>query len=230
MRLLITVLTFLGFMQATQAMAQNSPVVVELFTSQGCSSCPPADEILHDLAKRDNVIALALHVDYWDYLGWKDEFASPQFTNRQHGYAQAFRARNVYTPQMVFNGQDPVVGSRAMEVMDTLQAHQRVDQPVQVTLRRNGERVMITAESSQRGDYVVLLARFTPLQTVDVRRGENAGRRLTYTNVVTSMEAMQRWDGRSTLRLDAPAPGDAPVAVLVQGVGFGPIVGAAQLR
>ncbi len=230
MRQIIALLAFLGFFQATAATAQNSPVVVELYTSQGCSSCPPADAILHDLAKRDDVIALALHVDYWDYLGWKDEFADPRFTNRQHGYAQAFHARNVYTPQMIFNGKEHVVGSRTMQVMDTLMAHQQQAQPVQVSLRRNGDRVIINAQSSQRGDYVVQMARYTPQETVDVRRGENAGRTLSYANIVTSLEAISRWDGRAPLALDAPAPGGAPVVVIVQQTGFGPIVGAAQLR
>lgn len=230
MRHLIAVLSFLGFVQATQVIAQNGPVVIELYTSQGCSSCPPADAILHDLAKRDGVIALALHVDYWDYLGWKDEFARPEYTNRQHGYAQAARARNVYTPQMVFNGKDHVVGSRAMSVMDTLQAHQRQSNPVQVSLTRNGDRVRIDAETRTRGDYVVQVARYSPQETVDVRRGENAGRTLRYAHVVTSLEVVGRWDGRAPLALDAAAAGDAPFVVLIQQTGFGPIVGAAELR
>ncbi len=89
MRHFLAVLSFFGMFHTTHAMAQNGPVVVELYTSQGCSSCPPADAMLHDLAKRDDVIALALHVDYWDYIGWKDSFGSPDNTARQHAYARA---------------------------------------------------------------------------------------------------------------------------------------------
>jgi len=95
----------------------DGPVVVELFTSQGCSSCPPADKILGELAKRDDVIALSLHVDYWDYLGWKDDFASPAHTARQQGYATALGERMMFTPQMIIGGTDSVVGSRAMELI-----------------------------------------------------------------------------------------------------------------
>ena len=230
MRHLIAVLSLLGFVQATQVSAQNSPVVIELYTSQGCSSCPPADAMLHDLAARDNVIALALHVDYWDYLGWKDEFGSPENTARQHAYARSFNATTVYTPQMVFNGQDDVVGSRAMQVMDMLQAHQNRGNPVDVSLTRQGERVIINASTRTRGDYVVQLVRYIPEQTVDVRRGENAGKTLSYAHVVTSWDNIHRWDGRAPLALDAPAPGSAPIVVLVQQRGHGAIVGAAELR
>lgn len=230
MRYLFAVLSVVGLLNTSQAIAQDSPVVIELYTSQGCSSCPPADAILHDLAKRDDVIALALHVDYWDYIGWKDEFARPEYTNRQHGYAQAARARNVYTPQMVFNGKDHVVGSRAMSVMETLQAHQQQVNPVQVRLTRNGDRVRIDAETRTRGDYVVQVARYSPQETVNIRRGENAGRTLSYAHVVTSLEVISRWDGGAPLALDAAAAGDAPFVVLIQQIGFGPIVGAAELR
>lgn len=230
MRLFIAVLSFLGLFQASQAIAQDGPVVIELYTSQGCSSCPPADAMLHELAARDDVIALALHVDYWDYLGWKDEFGRPENTERQHAYARSFRATTVYTPQMVFNGQDDVVGSRAMQVMDLLQAHQRRGNSVEVTLARRGERVIINADADARGDYVVQLVRYIPEQTVDVRRGENAGKTLSYANIVTSWDYISRWDGRAPLALDAAAPGDAPIVVIVQQRGYGPILGAAELR
>jgi hypothetical protein len=230
MRLFIAVLSFLGLLQAVPAVAQDGPVVIELYTSQGCSSCPPADALLHDLAARDDVIALALHVDYWDYLGWKDDFGRPENTARQHGYARAFRAATVYTPQMIFNGQDDAVGSRAMQVMDLLQAHQRRGNPVDVSLTRQGERVIINAEADARGDYIVQLVRYMPEQTVDVRRGENAGKVLSYANIVTSWDAISRWDGRAPLALDAAAPGSAPIVVIVQQNGHGSIVGAAELR
>ena len=230
MRQLFLVLSIFGLLLAPAANAEEGSVVIELYTSQGCSSCPPADEMLYDLAKRDGVIALALHVDYWDYLGWKDGFARPQFTSRQHGYAQAARATTVYTPQMVINGQDMVVGSRAMQVMDALENHRGHVMPVSVSLSRRGDVLRIVAETEAYGDFIVQMVRYLPEATVDVRHGENAGRTLTYSNIVTSWEAISRWDGRAPFAMEIEVAGDSPVVVLVQHRGFGPIVGAAQLR
>ena len=105
------------------AAAESRPVVVELFTSQGCSSCPPADAFLHELSQRDDVIALALHVDYWDYIGWKDIFAQPAFTKRQKAYAKAGGRRSVYTPQMIIGGQDHVVGTHEENASALIQQH-----------------------------------------------------------------------------------------------------------
>ncbi|MDX8349616.1 DUF1223 domain-containing protein [Cognatiyoonia sp. IB215446] len=230
MRHFLAAVAFFGLLQTTQAFAQNGPVVIELYTSQGCSSCPPADAMLHDLAKRDDVIALALHVDYWDYIGWKDSFAQPAFTARQHDYARAVNSATVYTPQMVIGGVDHVIGSRPMQVMDTIQAHSAKGNPVAVSLTRQGERVRISAQPGGAGDYVVQLVRYTPEETVAIRRGENAGRNLSYANIVTSWTVLDRWDGQSPLNLVAQAEGDAPVAVIIQQATNGPVVGAAQLR
>ena len=135
-----TVMTF--WMLAGSALwAQTSPVVVELFTSQGCSSCPPADAMLHKLAERDDVIALALHVDYWDYIGWKDEFAVPAYTKRQRGYARTNGRRMIYTPQMVINGQDDVIGAKPMDVSDLIQKHHEVADKValEIEIRFGGK-------------------------------------------------------------------------------------------
>lgn len=230
MRPFLIALSFLGLFAVTPAGAQNGPVVVELYTSQGCSSCPPADAMLHELAKRDDVIALALHVDYWDYIGWKDIFASPAYTARQQGYAQASRAGMVYTPQIVINGQDHVVGSRPMQVMDLLQAHRAQGLPVAVSMARNGDRVVIRAQATTPGDYLVQLVRYTPQQTVSIGRGENAGRALSYVHIVNSLAMIHRWDGAAALALDAQAAGSDPVVVIIQQADHGPIVGAAELR
>ena len=115
---------------ATSVSSQDRPVVVvELFTSQGCSSCPPADALLERLSGRNDVIALSLHVDYWDYIGWKDKFASLAHTKRQQAYARAGGRRSVYTPQMIVNGLDDVAGTAPMDVVDMIDRHSR-RQPV----------------------------------------------------------------------------------------------------
>ncbi|MEL6315991.1 MAG: DUF1223 domain-containing protein, partial [Pseudomonadota bacterium] len=125
--------------------AADTPVVVELFTSQGCSSCPPADALLHELAKRDDVIALALHVDYWDYIGWKDEFAHPDYAKRQRGYAIEAGRRSVYTPQMIINGVTDIVGARPMELSKAIAEHAAAPKALDLTLDRAGDVVTISA-------------------------------------------------------------------------------------
>ena len=229
MRQFLTALAVTGILSTNPAAAE-SPVVVELFTSQGCSSCPPADAFLHDLAKRDDVIALALHVDYWDYIGWKDIFAKPEYTARQHAYAQAANATTVYTPQMVINGKDHVVGSRPMQVMDIVQAHRANGSPVDVSLTRNGDTVQINARGNAPGDYVVQLVRYTPQQAVAIRRGENAGRDLNYAHIVNAWDVIADWNGAAPLRMSASVTGGDPVVVIIQETRNGPIVGAAELR
>ncbi|WP_224824502.1 thioredoxin family protein [Cognatishimia sp. MH4019] len=215
---------------ATSAVANDQPVVVELYTSQGCSSCPPADKLLHELAEMDDVIALSLHVDYWDYLGWKDKFASPAFTKRQHNYARALGETSVYTPQMIIGGTDHVVGSRPMKVSKLIQKHGQKPKQVDVVLQRNGSQVVINAASAQTQDMVVYLIRYSPRETVDVRRGENRGHTLTYANVVTDWQQVEEWDGAEPLRVFAQATGTAPVVVIVQRKGYRDVLGAAQLR
>ncbi len=214
------------------AQAQTNPVVVELFTSQGCSSCPPADEMMQDMAKRSDIIALALHVDYWDYIGWKDEFASPQFTQRQHNYARAAGERTVYTPQFVVGGVDHVIGAKPMDVMDEIRDHASSASGVMVVLTRSGGTFHIegTARQGARGPWVVQLVRYTPEQTVSIGRGENAGRTVTYSNVVTSWDVVGQWDGQPTFSADVPARGGAPAVVIVQQTGAGPILAAARLQ
>lgn len=230
MRYFFALLSCLSLLQATQVSAQNGPVVVELFTSQGCSSCPPADAMLHELAQRDDVIALALHVDYWDYIGWKDVFARPEHTARQHAYARAANAETVYTPQMIIGGTDHVIGSRPMQVMDALQARMMQGNAVDVRITRSGDRVFIAATSTTGGDYLVQLVRYTPTETVAITRGENAGHNLIYSNIVTSWDVIGRWDGLSGLQIEAAAAGTDPVVVILQQATHGPIVGAAELR
>ncbi len=206
-------------------------VVVELYTSQGCSSCPPADKLLGKLAERDDVIPLALHVDYWDYIGWKDEFADPAHTQRQRGYARAWNQRTIYTPQMVVGGLHGVVGNRPMDVATLIQKHAMATPRADVTLSRAGEAVTIEAQAlGEIAPAQVHLVRYTPSAQVDIRRGENAGRKLTYHNIVTEWRTLGAWDGAAPLRLTETVKGDGPVVVIVQEGTHGLILAAARLR
>lgn len=213
--------------------AQSGPVVVELFTSQGCSSCPPADALLHRLADREDVLPLALHVDYWDYIGWKDRFAKPSHTLRQKGYAHAGGRNMIYTPQMVIMGQDDVVGADAMELSDVIAKHHRIKPTVQVMAARDGEvltlrlRPLVELPAAQ---LAVHLVRFAPLKSVEITRGELAGHHLDYANVVEGWLQLESWDGQAELSLTLQMTGTNAGAVLVQQGAFGPILAAARVE
>lgn len=216
-------------LSANVGAAQTNPVVVELYTSQGCSSCPPADEMMRTLAGRDDIIALSLHVDYWDYIGWKDVFGSPAFTRRQHGYANAANARTVYTPQFIIGGADFVVGAKSMELMDAVAAQR--PSGIALNLSRSGNQLRIAAAPGRGGrDMVVQVVRYTPEEQVAIQRGENAGRTIAYSNIVTSWDVVGQWNGRSALDMTTPVSGTSPIVVIVQDAAFGPIMAAARLR
>lgn len=215
----------------TAAGHADSPVVVELYTSQGCSSCPPADELLTEIADREDVIALALHVDYWDYLGWQDAFANPAYTQRQRNYARAAGKRMIYTPQMVIGGLDHIVGHKPRDLRAALREHAAKRSPVNLALSRRGNDVEITAQAAQgTGPMVVQLVRYAPEQSVSIRRGENAGRDILYSNIVTSWQNLAEWNGRNALSLRTEAPGEQPIVVIVQSEGYGAILAAERLR
>lgn len=208
------------------------PVVIELFTSQGCSSCPPADAMIAGLAPRDDVIALALHVDYWDYIGWADIFASPAYSDRQRDYAAAAGTRAVYTPQIVVGGGGRVMGAKAGKLGEAIEAAAARPSPVRLSLSRDGSALRVTAEADgplARG-AVVQLVRYQPEQTVAIERGENAGKTIHYTNIVSDWQTVADWDGAAAMTLDLTAEGDDPVVVIVQEAGMGLILAAARLR
>ncbi|OAN77115.1 hypothetical protein A8B78_14760 [Jannaschia sp. EhC01] len=216
---------------ATPALADD-PVVVELFTSQGCSSCPPADALLGELAEREDVIALALHVDYWDYIGWADTFATDAFTQRQHAYGQAAGSTVVYTPQMVIGGVDHVIGNRAMDVADTIAAHRSTPNPVSVETAssQSGWQVRaIWVGEGQAPQMVVQVVTYSPEEHVDITRGENAGLSTAYHNVVRSWQVVSDWSGAQAFEAEVRPTGELPHVVIVQTDGFGAILGAARL-
>ncbi|MFT6425751.1 MAG: hypothetical protein ACJAX2_002306 [Celeribacter sp.] len=213
---------FGSFAQASAAQdaPQPFPVVVELFTSQGCSSCPPADALLAQLAKRDDVLALALHVDYWDYIGWKDIFADPRFTQRQRLYARAAGHRTIYTPQMIVNGQEHVVGFKPMKLADLIAMHRRKFEkaPLAMTAVRSGNMLSIALDPNGAApmDMQVQIVGFRPLQNVVIRVGENAGKSIDYANIVTAWTNVGQWDGVHPITLNTALTSDDPVAVIVQ--------------
>jgi hypothetical protein len=230
MRVAAMAVALMSALSAGPARAQ-APVVVELFTSQGCSACPPADAYFGDLALREDVIALALHVDYWDYLGWADPFAQSRFTERQKSYARAARSRMVYTPQMIVAGEGRVEGFRTDEVDALIARHHTMPQPVALRLERDGARLRIvaTADPPLEGDVTVHLVRYAPSHTMTIERGENAGHTDTYYNIVTEWHALAHWSGDAPFAMDVTTEGDEPVVVLVQRPGPGAIL-AARLR
>lgn len=214
---------------------RDGPVVVELFTSQGCSSCPPADALLaEELADRPDVIALSLHVDYWDYLGWRDVHARHAFTERQVAYRDMAGARSIYTPQMVIDGRARVVGSRRAEVMEALHAAAAAPPACKVALGRDGKGLWAEIEPMRNfpGEAVVWLVGYeTAPRPVKIKRGENQGLTIENRNVVTSWLKLGMIGAGAKTVLRAPTPeGADAVAVIVQHGRVGPVLGAAKLR
>lgn len=218
---------------AGYAAAETRPVVVELFTSQGCSSCPPADAFLRELSQRDDVIALALHVDYWDYIGWKDIFAQPAFTARQKAYAKSGGRRSVYTPQMIVGGQDHVIGTHEQDAAELIQKHAAVETGVNLRVTRDsGGQFTIRAEAQPgvTGPIIVQLVRYEPLHTVEITRGENKGRTVDYSNVVTEWSVVGEWAVSEPLLLTVQPETQGSAVVILQRKDAGPIMAAAHLR
>jgi hypothetical protein len=180
------------------APAAADPVVVELFTSQGCSSCPPADTLLGELAGRDDVIALSLHVDYWDWIGWTDTFGDPLNSARQRAYAAAADTSVVYTPQFVIGGSDVVAGPSGMDLAEVIAAHKGATGDV---LRAEGDALL--ADNDGVPARLALLE-VLPEAHVPVLHGENAGHQMSYHNVVRAWRPLlPDWDG-TAMRLDLP--------------------------
>ncbi|WP_426041825.1 DUF1223 domain-containing protein [Brevundimonas sp. TWP2-3-4b1] len=195
------------------------PVVVELFTAQGCSGCPAANQVVEGLAGEPGVIALTYAVDYWDYLGWPDTFAKPEFAQRQRAYQTAMRLRNVYTPQIVIDGRRQVSGAQgeAIQVAVNEEAARR-NFPPQVQFRESGDAVGVGSGRAPSGGADVWAVVYRPgLQTVTVAGGDNRGRDVRHINVVQSLTRLGDWTGRPIL-LDLPEAVDPQdkVVVMVQ--------------
>jgi hypothetical protein len=209
------------------AIAAERPVVVELFTSQGCSSCPPANAFLNELSRgRRDVLALAFHVTYWDRLGWKDPFSLPAATQRQDVYGHRF-GDGSYTPEMVVDGAAGMVGSDRSDVGAAIEKAKRASRTAaSVSVTRNGDQVSVQVGSGT-GSARVLLIGFDHEHTTAIGRGENSGRTLTEANVVRSFRPVGQWSG-APLRVSEPFPEGQDVAVVLEAPD-GQIVGASRL-
>jgi hypothetical protein len=225
------VLALLGWVPL--ASAQTSVVVVELYTSQGCSSCPAADVILSEIAKRRNVIALGLHVDYWDYLGWRDGLARPEFTRRQETYNVALRSRyRLVTPQMIIQGRDYVAGAKRRKLLEYIDMLGKMPEGAALDIERRGTMVKISlapVPGQTVGEAVLHVVRFDPLVKVAIEGGENQGRHMNYTNTVTRWDTIADWNGKETVELTYEISAGDNLAVIVQTKGHGPILAARRL-
>lgn len=213
--------------------------VVELFTSQGCSSCPAADKVLGELAGRPGIVALSLPVDYWDYLGWRDTLAEHAFTERQRAYAAARGDGQVYTPQVVVNGMVHAVGSRMAEIEAAVEtSRQKLGAAVtSFVVKYEGEAIVVEVGAAPAGSAVndgrILMAVTERQVPVEITKGENRGKTIVYHNVVRKLAEVGRWTGAAqSMRLEKadlmPAGTDGCVALLQEGAA-GPILAAAQL-
>jgi len=176
--------------------------VIELFTSQGCSSCPPADEVLGELAKDPSVVALSMPIDYWDYLGWKDTLADARFSARQKAYSRMRGDREVYTPQAVINGSTHVIGSDLVGIesaIDTTRAAGVMSVPV--TLTQSGRQITVSVAAAAQGPAIhhgeVWIGSISTSVPILIGRGENSGREVTYHNVVRNLLKVGDWNGTS---------------------------------
>jgi hypothetical protein len=210
--------------------------VLELFTSQGCSSCPKADALFASLSVRGDLITLAYHVDYWDYIGWTDTFGAKANSDRQKAYAQSWGSSRIYTPQIIINGVSGVVGSRDKEVAKALDVA-RLDIPVSLSLASDMLSVSIGPRAGAT-EAVVWLVTFKDHDTVKIERGENAGQTVDYTQIVTGRQMLGMWDPAAGTHLKLPlseimAGGANGAVILLQSdrAGLpGAILGAGSIR
>ncbi len=209
---------------AASAEAGKRPVVVELFTSQGCSSCPPANANLIELSKRPDVLTLSFAVTYWDYLGWKDIFGKPEFTERQAVYEPALGEQNSFTPQMVIDGRASNVGFRLSEVEQLIAAASADEEP---SIDFGGGKVRIGGGKAPSNGADVWLVRYDPgVVNVPVSRGENSGATLPHSHVVHALDRLGTWKGDVSSFAIPPAAAGLRSAVLVQERRGGPILSA----
>ncbi len=230
------VLSVLAQPASADGVRMRPKAVVELFTSQGCSYCPPADALLTSLAGQQDVVALAYHVDYWDYVGWKDTFGAAEYSDRQRAYAQSWGSSRIFTPQMVINGTKGVVGSRRGEVNGAVD---RASLPLPIDVTEDGDmlKIAIPADLTLK-DAVVWMVTYVDRADVAIERGNNAGKTMAYTQVVTGRQVVGVWECSTGATIKLPIPEvlantSTGIAVIVQQERDGlpgPILGAAAFE
>lgn len=212
-------------------------VLVELFTSQGCANCPQANKFLAELAAQENVIAMSLAVDYWDYLGWKDTFAMAKFTHRQAAYRDAMQTRRPYTPQMIINGQASIKGTRENKVRKQIakiakaQIAKAQGITPKISLTRFDDQLRLTVGAGQvpQNGAVLWMADYIPgVQQVEVAGGENAGKTLDQVNMVTNIRKIGTWSGEE-LVMNLPQMQTGSCIVILQEAGHGRVLAVARL-
>ncbi len=217
---------------APAALAGERLTVVELFTAQGCPRCPKADAFLAELAAREGVLALGFHVDYWDYMGWPDAFATAEYTARQRAYARHLGLSYVYTPQIIVDGMWQAVGSNRQEIESHISTAANVERErLDVDLTLTGaNRLRVRISGSFEAGAEVKLVRFDASRPTAIEGGENRGREIVYVNVVRDFRTVAQWRGRPLEVTVDLAPGGDGCAVIVQEAGPGPILGAAWIK
>ncbi len=210
------------------------PIVLELFTSQGCSSCPPADRLLAEFAKNKKIIALSMHIDYWNYIGWSDPFSSKEITDRQRQYAYNFKRRNVYTPQMVIDGKDQTVGVNKKDIINKMNIISKniINIPIELSkikdtqykitipdikrISKIGEKLFL-----KNNKYDLLLFTYDDKHNTYVKKGENKGVNLININVVRKIQNLATWKGQGIqLTIDlSERQGSKLIILQEQGVG-----------
>jgi hypothetical protein len=226
MRSLFSLAAIVSLLASSISRSQPPVTVLELYTSEGCSSCPPAEAQLARLAERADVIALAFHVDYWDALGWQDRFGLPAAVLRQQHYAHNLGRSSVYTPQFIINGASDVLGSGTLPPLPT-------SLPWQLELACDAQRLSVQVRGPAQADGSELtLVSYRDRAVSAIGRGENQGRTLTEVRIVRSIETLGTWDGTArNLRIErSHLPADATgIALLIQRPGPAAILAAAQL-
>ncbi len=215
---------------------ERPPVLVELFTSEGCSSCPPAEAFLNELGATNDVVTLAYHVTYWDYLGWKDKFATDWGTDRQKKYARFLKSRTIYTPQMVVDGRYHEVGSKRSQVQQIINLRGRDRNQLKLKIKpgANGSYQLIVDKSAlttrppSKIDLIAVY--FLPPQSTKVLAGENRGRTLRHHNIATAMQKIGRWQGKKDIESYSFTPPEGNhiygVAVFAQITPIGTVIGS----
>jgi hypothetical protein len=214
--------------------APKRPVIVELFTSQGCSSCPPADALLRKLQGTPGIISLSYHVDYWDYLGWRDTLGNADFSQRQYDYAKSRGDMDVYTPQTIIDGGHHHVGSSQSKVMAAIEEARSGGQEAWVDLAMTDSKTDITIDipaGPASGESTLWVMAVMDAATVAIKKGENAGSSVTYTNVVRRMTPASMWKGEANHvvlpKAGVVSEGCTSWVALLQKGKAGPVIGAA---